>query len=394
LFINFSTDNEGDKINIVCEDDFNFFMEESCARLTLNFAGPSRKRSVTSVEGDSITEFSKKLRKQLASIEISSDSSDMDPESNDENSDSELSVPINTPTQVTTKSPEKAIQTEEFGDVLDKAIIYKVMRSKSTASSQTEPIASTSSEAQTPSAFSYGSLECSSIEIVDNSIQKSIDDTQMCNEKIQIISNEVIKPADTEDQTVPVETLPEIQQNDENGNAMECDNNVEMKDINEPKPTNRILISDSDEDDDAQNNNQQQQQQQDSNDSNNNRSHYASATAYAYTNLNGDRFESTATDSNGRRHRRHHRTRGCRSNSRRFEESNFREQMRSFNRMNAENFERLNENLRMTGEQVGRTFTATAQMFPDLMSNFRSHFFRPLFNAGVHQHFFDPSPHH
>lgn len=317
-------------------------------------------------------------------------------ETQSEGGKSDFSVPC-TPksTQTIVSSVEKTSQTE-IEEFQDEAIIYKVLKSNKSS----EPVPSTSSEVKTPSAFSYGSLECSSIELVDESIQKSSNQQQTVesqnqneqkSEKVRIIDVQVIKPADDESQ-----------KDDENGNNMmeveeSCDRVDEPKLQNEKKSaTNRILISDSEDDDDAQNNNNSNQQSANNNDSNNNNSNNSQqySSAYAYTNLNGDRFESaTRTETNGGRRRHFHRTRNCRSNPRRFEDSNFREQMRNFNRMNAENFERVQENLRITGEQVGRTFSATAQMFPDLVSNFRSHFVRPLFTAGVHQHFFDPSGH-
>ena len=76
-----STDLENDKIIIACDDDLKFFIEESaCHKLILDFQPSelesSRKRTSSQIED--VTECSKKIRKQLEKIDLSSDESSID----------------------------------------------------------------------------------------------------------------------------------------------------------------------------------------------------------------------------------------------------------------------------------------------------------------------------
>lgn len=414
------TDNEGDKINIVCDDDFKFFMgEDSCLKLIFNFDSSTkiRKRSISSSEGDIITEYTKKVRKQLQSIEITSDeSSDMEIESGDET----LEFIRKTRNAEYSKNLKQSAQGEEI-------------KSPTAPPNDPEPIPSTSgtstntiNEAMTPSTFSYGSLECSSVEIIGESIMNtgntnSVEINENTNDKnkenVEILDIQIIKPANENDVIeIPVQVENSvIVSSDENGNRVNadviiiddqpgtetCEIEKSSEDLMQRKKpltrttSNRISISDSDDENDNEVTNNRNESNQNTSDNNNNRSHFASASAYSFTNLNGDRFESASrTEASGGRRRHCHRSRSYRSNSRRYEEPSFREQMRSFHRSNAENFERIQENIRATGESVQRTFSATASMFPDLATTFRSHFVRPLFGNGVHQHFFDASGYH
>lgn len=79
---------ENDKIIIACDDDLKFFMEESaCHKLTFDFhpaeVESSRKRSSSQI-ADDVSEYSKKIRKQLQNIDLDTDSSSMDTDDDDD----------------------------------------------------------------------------------------------------------------------------------------------------------------------------------------------------------------------------------------------------------------------------------------------------------------------
>lgn len=394
----------------MCDDDFKFFMsEETCVKLIFNFgeigtgATKLRKRSISS-EGDIISEYTKKVRKALESIDITSDEeSGMETESCDGKSyDCRNAKRSCEPRQMTAE--EIQVQSLNQEDLQP----------------STSAIAA-SNEVKTPSSFSYNSLECSSIEVVGESLldltgsddagaAMHANENNENTEKVRIIDVQVIKPADEEIKVVeiPVQfAVPVV--NDINGNTVQPDVIiVDDPPLEREVPiqrqetalrtrtlSNRISISDSeDENDNTTNDNRQNAS---GTDHNGNEQPRQFSSAYSFTNLNGDRFESASrTETAGGRRRHFHRTRHTRPNYRRSTEepSSFQEQMRNFHRANAENFERIQDNIRATGESVQRTFSATAQMFPDLATTFRSHFVRPLFGEGVHQHFFNSGYHH
>jgi hypothetical protein len=285
----------------------------------------SRKRSSSVINDDA--EGSKRIRKQLQEFDLSSDTSSMDTDDDDD-------------------GPSTSYDTSKNSSVSNVA-----------QESQVEDVASTSKEAgkQSPN--------------------------------VNIISVDIIKPAaETADTLIEIEDENdnEVQIVDEADAAPPTEETAQRS--SPPKPTNRIVISDSsDEEEEA---NSQTNEQDNSNNNNGNRRHsdVPYSSAYSYANVDGNRFESRASFNNGRHHHSHRFSTGRPRYN--FNHS-FEEQSREFRRRHAENMENFHQNLRTARDHATRAVHASASAIPDLLSTFRDHFQRPLFRvADINQNIF------
>lgn len=326
-------------------------MEESpVQKLTFDF-GPdseqelSRKRSCSELLEEVTSEYSKKIRKQLQNIDLSSDSSSMD-------TDNE----------------------EEVGDFMSSSDC--VGSANSSANDVNEPVASTSKAAQ-------------------ESLQKS--------QKVNIISVDIIKPADvTETIEIPDEAdgiapeevikiaddfvTAEDPRQDEISITVhheKTETSSAPQEAPKKKPeTNRILISDSsDEEEEIPKTNDSRRHS--------NRTSRPSASAYSFAGATGDGetfFRAYAGDENfGRRRRRHHHHQRAYSDA----QDNYQQRARDFHTANAENMERIRTNVRMVRQHAADAVRASTSAIPDLLSSFQDHFRRPLFRvADINQQIF------
>lgn len=289
----------------------------------------SRKRSCSQLNDD-VSECSKKIRKQLQKIDLSSSSSSMDTDEDDDYS-GEASTSYDGSKTASVNNVAQESQED-------------LQPSTSTAASRT---------------FNKNP----NVNIISVDIIKSIDEPETIEipddngNEVQVDPEEVVR-------VIPVvETVQNSSQQDEPSNKQPT--------------TNRIVISDSSEDE-AQD------------DTNNNRRHSdASYTStYSFTNVNGAGCGNRSSFGGGRYHhshrfRRHHNERPQRANS-------FQDQSREFQRIHAENMRRIHQHASHAREHAARAIRASTSAIPDLVSQFRAHF-QPLFRvADINQHVFSP----
>jgi len=362
-------DLENDKIRITCDDDLKFFMEESpCQKLIFDFRQAtdlelSRKRSCSQLNDDA-SECSKKIRKQLQDFDLSSDSSSMDTDGDDEGN---MSTSIDTSKNSSVSDVSQVVQDDP-------------VPSTSTAGLDNRP--------QSPN------VNIISVDII-------VDDAGTSDKRNEV---EIVEVTQTREE----ESVQQSSQNGEVSTNVAEENTSASSTTEEPAQqeqpkkqveTNRILISDSSDDESEDNAN-----------NNNDRRRYSDgpfASSYSFTNVDGNVFESR-TYCGGRNGGRHyHSQHRFRNNFRHSTPhgQNFEEHSRNFQRMHSENMERMQQQARMAREQAARAreqaarardqaaraVRASAAAIPDLVSTFQAHF-RPLFRvADINQHIFGNS---
>ena len=375
---------------MTCDDDLKFFMEESpCHKLIFDFGPDSeqeltRKRTFNNDE-DAFNHNSKKLRKQMQQIDLSSDSSVMDTDDDETSADT-----------------SKNSSTNDVSQIVAPQVISQVYHDQPSTSKQA---------------------------------QKELD---LLRQNVNIISVDIIKPAGTENVAIPVEAseaidignidgsfgLTEtIEIRDDNGSDVQVievdgaaaepkkeDDKTQQAsaDPKERKASSRIVISDSSDDEDDNNNNNNNN----NNDANNNnprRSDGAYASSYSFTNVNDNdgngRYESRGSFGRGPYRQSFHQRRSYHNDSNFHEQARRRhsehiEQAQEHARLMRENARTMRDNARhirdnawQAGQQARMAATtainATATILPDIMSNFRAHFQRPMFNvADINQQLF------
>lgn len=340
------SDLENDKIRITCDDDLKFFMEESpCHKVTFDFRPAtdlelSRKRT-SSQMNDEASECSKRIRKQLEHFDLSSDTSSMDTDDEGDMS-GEASSNFN---------DSKA---SSVSDVAQK--------------SRDEPIPSTSTGiyAKNPN-----------VNIISVDIIPSID-VEAAAEDVQVIEDEAAPEAPPiEDKSVPEAAAPTEESN-------------VQKSTPKKQETNRIVISDSSSEEETADNNANSRRHSDG---------PSYASAYSFTNADGNGYDSRSSWNNGRyqhshrfRRNTHH---GHHQRGASFEEEcqnrarQWREQASSFQRNHAENMERIQRHARQAREHAANAVRASTSAIPDLVSTFQAHFRRPMFRvADINQQIF------
>lgn len=317
-------DLENDRIRIQCDDDLKFFLEESaCHKVFFDFnptseVEMSRKRNCSEV--NEATDGSKRLRKQLSQIDLSSDMSSMETDDDEiDEIDEIFSCSASTSVSDLGQDYNQGASTSKAAFAVP-----------STSEPKSEPNVTIISQHVLGT-----SVDPETVEIPDDNASEivSIDD-------VQVVAESAVK-----------ETIPKEQSVQHNSS------------------TNRILISDS-SDDEAQ-------------DTNTNRRHSDGfSSAYAYANINGDRFESGSSF----RQRRHFSRRGHGHARGYHHPHSFQEQLR---RQHSENMDRFHEQARLARDHAARAVRASTSMIPDLVSQFQFHFRRPLFRvADINQHIF------
>lgn len=362
-------DLENDKIKITCDDDLKFFMEESpCHKVIFDFAPDSdqelsRKRNLSQVDEES-WEVSKKIRKQLSQIDLSSDSSMMETDSDDD-----LVV--------------SSTDSSKNSSVLNVA-------------QQPPLIPSTSKQAREELLASQSAQKVNiiSVEVVKQPVEIQAFDTVIIDSPDSVIfdSETILIPDENgnDAQVVPGNqviaqeepSLPEPAVEQENVQKKAAETKTKRVE------TNRIVISDSEEDaEDATNGNEQWR----------GRRTGAYSSSYSFSGANGNMHGGSCGfgmrgDSPPRHHRRgHHGRHGHHRHSfqegRNYQDWRFR---------HAENMARAQEQARMARENVRRAsesaanaVRASAAFIPDMMANFRAHFQRPMFSvADINQQIF------
>lgn len=318
-------------------------MEESaCHKIVFDFNPTemefesSRKRT-SSQMNDETSECSKKIRKQLQDIDLSSETSSMDTD------DDEF---------IGNVSSSDTSKNSSVSDVAE------------AAAQEDQPIPSTST-AVTSSGPKVNIISIDIIKPVEETEAIEIPDENGndVNDEVDTIANETVpvnskKEEDSVQKSIPQKKQPE---------------------------TNRILISDSSDDDD--------ETQNDTTNINSRRhSDGPSASSYSFTNVNGNTFESRASYDGGRHHHSHRFRRGGgrhHGNHNNFGTRNFQDQAREFQRAHTENTERIHENARLARDHAARAVRASASAIPDLVSTFQAHFRRPMFRvADINQQLF------
>lgn len=316
-------------------------MEESpCHKIVFDFSSPTKeellqRKRACSELNDNASECSKRIRKQLQDFDLSSGTSSMDTDDDDDCGDSFNSS-----------------KNSSVSDVAQKA--------------QDGPGPSTSTAVQ-DDAPSSPKVNIISVDIIPtDEVEEVADDN---GNDVQIVAVEEVPCSSTMEEAAAQKAL-----------------NVEKK--KQPE-TNRIVISDSSSDEEDTTNN------------NNNRRHSDGpfASAYSFTNVNGDQFEARSSFSRGRHH--HHQSHRFRRSSHNQSHANqrarqFEEQARDFQRSHEENMERVQEHVRMAREhasrardQAFRAVRASTSAIPDLVSTFQAHFRRPMFRvADINQQIF------
>lgn len=365
----FLTDLENDKIRITCDDDLKFFIEESpCHKIIFNF-GPeselesSRKRTCSEASDD--VESSKRIRRQFQQIDLSSDSSAMETDDDEEPS----------------MSSSADNSRNESAQIIDQ--IPSTSAANVTQAIFDKPIPSTSAASQ------FKTPESPNVQVLSVEIIKAVDEP----ETIEL----------TNDHESEVQAVVSNPVTDEIARSDEQHQQSTSEDSSRKKPdTNRIVISDSSDEEATQ-------------EPINNRRHSDGpfSSAYSFTNVNGNGFESRSSFSGG-----------CHSNSYRFRRGprghhyhSFREQSSDFQRRQAENMDRIRERTRQYSEQTRefqrrhaesmirlqegvqesvrqardhatRAVRASTSAIPAMISTFQSHF-RPLFHvADINQNIF------
>lgn len=357
-------DLENDKIGITCDDDLKFFVEESkCHKLYFDFNAASeqelsRKRSRSQMTEE--VEGSRKIRKLLKEIDLSSDSSAMDTDD-----ESDLS-----PGASTSDSSKTSSGTDNAQEPVDE------MQPSTSAAASNQ---------QTPK------VNIISVDIIKPS------DTQINDQASIHISDDNGNAGQSADSAakdgndVPIFEIDEnSQENNDNENDVQivpdetqektsvAEENIQQSSQKQPtkkKPeTNRIIISDSSDDEEQ-------------NHTFNSSRRFSDgprggtySSAYSFCNDNGNTYGTRASYS-GYNPYRQHRFRRCNSDRWNERTRGFQEQIRAFHQSNAENLERINQNARLAGQHAARAVRASTAAIPDLVSNFRAHFVHPLFRV-------------
>lgn len=396
-FIIFVTDLENDKIKITCDDDLKFFLEESpCQKLIFDFnpateSELSRKRSC-SVIGDEANESSKKIRKQLQQIDLSSDSSFMDTDDDDEDLSGEASSSLDTSNNSSVNNVSQQLLDEMIPST-SAAALRNDMKSPN--------------------------VKIISVDIIKPMEEEAAVETLGTADESQNAPKESNQSEDQETIEIPDENGNEVQVIDDQEVAanIEVSTTQENQSQKQSLPEkNRIVISDSSDDDEPQDN------------TNNNRrnSEGPSCSAYSFANVNGNSFESRSSFRGGR-HRHEHRFRRNVSfsddNERRGQHHrgrhSFQDQLPRdyFRTIHAENMRQIHrnaeaaresaararemafenaarardmamENVARARDMATRAARASTSAIPDIMQNFRAHF-QPLFSVNdINQHVF------
>lgn len=333
-------DLENDRIRIQCDDDLKFFLEESaCHKVIFDFnptseVEMSRKRNCSEV--NEATDGSKRLRKQLSQIDLSSDLSSMETDDDEiDEIDEIFSCSASTSVSDFCQDYNQGASTSQAAFAIPSTSEPK---SEPNVTIISQHVLGTSVE---PKTFEIPDENASEIVSIDDNAS-IIDDNA---NDVQVVAESAVQ-----------ETVPKEQSVQQNSSARQGS-------------TNRILISDS-SDDEAQ-------------DTNTNRRHSEGfSSAYAYANINGDRFESGSSF----RQRRHFSRRGHGHARGYHHPHSFQEQLR---RQHSENMDRFHEQARLARDRAARAVRASTSMIPDLVSQFQFHFRRPLFRvADINQHIF------
>lgn len=379
LFSIVSTDLENDKIRVTCDDDLKFFMEESaCHKIIFDFNPAtelelSRRKRSWSQMNENFNECSKKIRKQLQEIDLSSDSSSMSI-SDDDN-------PYISPGASTSFDSSK---NSSLSNVSQK--------------SQND-LPSTSAAALNHSQ-KVNIISVDIIKMLDEQVPIGAPDNEndvQCNEPL---------PFDTVDGNGNETPKEAIEIPDDNGNDVQIVDDEETRkqavaqetsqieetaqgssqkdSTNKKSDKKRIVISDSSDDESHDT-------------TNNNRRFFDGPRSGTYSSsysFNTDRnFESRASYGSCPRNR-FRRSNSDRSYYERpFE---FQNHMRAFHenarfaRDQAERTVRAStESVRIAREQAARAVQVSTAAIPEMVSNFRAHFVHPLFRvADINQHVF------
>lgn len=342
-------------------------MEESpCRKIIFDFASDSdqelsRKRSSSQIDEES-WEVSKKIRKQLSKIDLSSDSSSMDTDSDDDlivsSADSSKNSSVLNVSQDPTMIPSTSKQA--FKELAD---------------SQNAPKVNIISVDIIKQADQVPAVETVDIGSPDSVIFESetiLIPDENGNDAQVVPDDQVIAQEDKSQQETAVD-----QENVQNKAAEAKTKRVE---------TNRIVISDSEDDAEANGNEQYH-----------GRRTGAYSSSYSFTGANGNihggscGFRTGRGESPPRHHRRgHHHGRHHRHS---FHEGR---NYADWRNRHAENMARAQEQARMARENVRRAsesaanaVRASAAIIPDMMANFRAHFQRPMFSvADINQQIF------
>lgn len=369
-------DLENDKIKITCDDDLKFFMEESpCHKVIFDFAPDSdqelsRKRNLSQNDEES-WEVSKKIRKQLSQIDLSSDSSMMETDSDDE-------------------LIASSIDSSKNSSVLNVA-------------QQPSLIPSTSKQAREELLASQNTQKVNiiSVEVVKQPVEIHACDTVIIDSPDSVIfESETIVIPDTDEngndaQVVPGNQVIAQEETSLPEPAVEQEN-VQKKPFETQTKrvvTNRIVISDSEEDaEDSTNGNEQWR----------GRRTGAYSSSYSFSGANGNMYGAscgfgTRGESPPRHHRRGHHGRhghGRHEHGRHsFQEGR---NCQDWRFRHAENMARAQEqarvareNVRRASESAANAVRASTAFIPDMMANFRAHFQRPMFSvADINQQIF------
>lgn len=326
------TDLENDKIRITCDDDLKFFMEESpCKKLFLDFSPTlrgtdvSRKRTSSEIE-DGSEECSKRIRKQMESIDLDSES--------DSSMDTNEDDIINT-------SPSSISSTNSFADL-----------NNVTLEPQCEPSTSQKMEPN--------------VHIISVDIIKQ-------GEETEFVAGDNEKEVEVLEAEVPVN----VSEKEEVTLTQAQTSNAKILTTKKSDSANRIVISDSSDDDET------------TGEPTNNRRHSDGpfASTYSFTNVNGNGYESRSSFQGGRYHhsyrsfrdRQHDRNNNNDNGQETF--NNFGEQMRNIQRTHSENMQRAQNHARAAREHAARAFRASTAAVPNLVSTFQAHFQRPMFRV-------------
>lgn len=365
------TDLENDKIRITCDDDLKFFMEESaCHKIVFDFNPSteeelSRKRSCSQMN-DETSECSKKIRRQMQEIDLSSDSSSMDTD----DSDSDFTPGAPTSFENSKNSTFIDVAHENHDDM------------------QT----STSADA-------LKKINIISVDIIKPSDEQSEKQTSNTAPETSEDGVQIVPDAECSESSIVKEA--QVEKAGEQNEIQELGHEEPSKEIKKKPESNRIVISDS-SDDEANNNSNQNRRFSDEP-----RRNGAYSSAYSFCNINGNRYESRASYGH---YPRHNSSRFRRSNSdRSYGRGNsyhngFQEHIQAFHRNNADNIEALNQSARLAHDQAARVVRASTESArlardeaarvvrasTDMVSNFRAHF-NPLFRVSdINQHIFSP----
>lgn len=343
-------------------------MEESpCHKVIFDFAPDSdqefsRKRTSSHIDVET-WEASKKIRKQLQQIDLSSDSSIMDTDSEDDLIESSANTSKTSSVLNVAQDPCMVPSTSKqaYEELLASQCAPKVNIISVDVIKQPEEVP-----------------------VIDTVVIDSPDSVVFMPETIEIADEngndvQVVPGEQVLTQEIPLQSEPAVEQESVQNKAAE----VKTK----RTETNRIVISDSEEEaEDATNGN-----------CNRGRRSGVYSSSYSFTNGNGNtqgggcRFE-TRGGSPPRHHRRPHSGRHGHHRHSFHEGRNFQD----FRYRHAENMERAQEHARLARDNVRRASESAANavrsstaFIPDMMANFRAHFQRPMFSvADINQQIF------